>query len=100
MIEGDLEVARLAFDAGNLRVGHDLDIGLPVAFDEFRQLDAHRAVVGRKRLVELGHLAADGRRLLHQIDLEAGGGEIERRLNAADAAADDHHVPAIVVRGT
>ena len=36
-------------------------------------------------------------RLLHQVDLEAGGGQVERGLDAADAAADDHHVAAQVV---
>ena len=65
----DGEVSGLALDAVDIGVGHQLDVGRPVGFDELRRLDAHRAVVGREGLVELRHFAADGRRLLDQIDL-------------------------------
>jgi len=79
-------------DALDLGVGEDLDVGVPVALDELGRLDAHRAVVRGERLVELRHLAADGRRLLDQEDLEAGGRHVERGLDAADPAAHDHDV--------
>jgi hypothetical protein len=44
----------------------------------------------------LRHVTADGRRLIDQIDLETRFGEIKRCLNAADAAADNHHVADII----
>ncbi len=93
----DLEVPRLTFDGLDFRVGQDLDVGMSVTFDELRRFDAHRAVVGGEGLVQLGHLAADGRRLLDQIDPIARSGEIERGLDAADAATDDHDIPEVAV---
>ena len=54
-----------------------------------------RAVVGRKGLVELGHVAADARRLLDQVHLEAGSGKIEGGLDTADPSADDHDVSEV-----
>ena len=96
-VQGDLEVARLPLDADDFGIAQDVYVGMPAAFDELGRLDAHRAVVGGKRLVELRHLAADGRRLVHEVDPEAGFGEIEGGLNAADAAADDQHVSDAVV---
>ena len=93
------EVAGRSLHAGDLGVGHDLDVGVPVALDELGRLDAHRAVVGREGLVQLRHLPADGGGLLHQVDLEAGRRQVQRRLDAADAAADHHHVAAQVIIG-
>ena len=40
-------------------------------------------------------LPADGRSLLDQVDLEAGGGQIQSGLDPADAAADHHDVAEI-----
>ena len=91
-VQGDLEVSRFSFDADNLGVGQDIDIGMPAALDELRGFDAHRAVIGGKCLVELRHFPADGRRLVDQVDFEAGFGEVEGGLNAADPAADDQHI--------
>ena len=59
------------------------------AVDHLRRQDARRAVERRERLVDLGHLAADGRLLLDDVDLEAGLRDVERGLDAGDAAADD-----------
>jgi len=68
---------------------------MPVTFDELGGFNAHRAVIGWKGLVELSHLAADGRRVLNQENLVTGIGQIEGGLNAADPSADDHDVPKI-----
>ncbi|OPX96081.1 MAG: hypothetical protein A4E59_01381 [Syntrophorhabdus sp. PtaB.Bin027] len=38
-----------------------LYVGVPAAFHKFRRFNAHGAVIGGKGLVELGHMAADGR---------------------------------------
>ncbi len=80
-------------------IGQDFDIGMPITFDELGRFDAHGAVIGGKSLVELGHLAADGRRFLDQIDLVSCGGKIERGLNTADPATDDHDISHIAVCG-
>jgi len=39
----------------------------------------------------LGHAAADGRRGFQQVDLEARVRQVQRRLDAGDAAATDQH---------
>jgi hypothetical protein len=70
------------------------------AFEKLRRFDAHGAVVRGKGLVELGHLAADGRRLVNQVNLEAGVRKIESGLNTADPTADNHDVAEIIVGET
>ena len=52
--EADLEAPRLPFYRLDAGVGHDRDIRVRRAFDEFRGKDAHGAVVGGEGLVELG----------------------------------------------
>jgi len=64
---------------------------VPPGLDQLGRDSAHGAVVGGEGLVELGHLAANGRLRLDQVDLEAPLGEIERGLHPGDAAADDHY---------
>jgi len=95
--EGDVEIPGFPFNSVDLGVGEDLYVGMPVAFDELRGLDAHGAVIGGEGLVELRHLAADGGRLLHQIDLVARGGEIEGGLDTADPSPHDHDVAKTAV---
>ena len=51
--------------------------------------DAGRAVERREGLVELGHVAADRRLALDEVDREAGVGDLERGGDAGDPAADD-----------
>ena len=87
----DGEVTHLAGDPRHLGAGHDLDVQMPPALHQLGGQDAHRAVVGGEGLVQLGHHPADGGRRLHQVDLEAGFGQVERGLDAADPPPDDHH---------
>ncbi len=94
--QGDFESSRFPFNPVNLSIGQDLYIGLPVDLDQFGCEYSHRAVVGGKRLIELGHMAADGRRFLHHIDFEARGGKIERCLNPADSAPHHHDITEFV----
>ncbi len=54
--------------------------------------DAGGAVQRGEGLVELGHVAADGGLALHQVDVLAGVGQGERRVDAGDAAAHHQHV--------
>jgi len=56
-----VEVSCLSFYVLNLGKGKDLDVGMPADLDQLGCEYSHRAVVGRKGLVELGHVAADAR---------------------------------------
>ena len=84
-----MEIADEAAHLFDLRVGVDVNFFVLRAVDHFRGQNARRAVKRRERLVDLRHLAADGRLLLDDIDLKTGLRDIECRLNARDAAADD-----------
>ncbi len=87
--DADGEVPRGALDRLDFGIGQLLDVQVSAAIDHSRSERAHRAVVGRERLVELGHHAADGGAFFDQIDLVSGLGQIQRSLHASDAAADD-----------
>ena len=68
---------------------------MPADLDQFRREDSHRAVIRGIGLVQLGHVPADGRCFLNQVDLESGRRQIKGRLDSADPAADNHHVAEI-----
>ncbi len=69
--------------------GKDLDVGVLSDLGEFGHLNSYGAVQGGEVLIQGGHLAADGGRLLHQDHLGAGLGQVQGGLNAGDAAAYD-----------
>src|SRR3990172_3387505 len=73
---------------------------MSAAFQELRRFNAHGAVVRGKGLIKLGHLAADGRRLVDQVNLEARVGKIKSGLNTADPTADDHNISEILFART
>ena len=85
------EVASLSIHAKHIGVGENLDVEMAAHVHQLGADVAHRAVIGRERLIELRHVAADRRFLLDEVDLEALIGQIERGLHPRDAAADDHH---------
>jgi hypothetical protein len=91
LAQGGGEVARLAGDG--LYIGHGVQVDVQVAagLHQLGGNDTHGAVVGREGLVQLGHDAADGRTLFCQDDPVAGIGQIQRCLNAGNAAADDQY---------
>jgi hypothetical protein len=93
--KGDVKVTHFPFYADYFRVCDNFNIWMTADLDHFRCEDSYGAVIGRKGLVELGHVASDARTFLDQIDPESGGGHIEGGLNAADSATDDHHVSEI-----
>ena len=68
--QGYLEVSCLTFHTIDFGIGEDLYIGMPADLDQLRREYSHGAVIGRKGLVELGHMAADGRRFFNQIHLK------------------------------
>ena len=49
---------------------------MPADLDQFGREDSHRAVIGGKSLVKLGHVPANARSFLNQINLETGSGKI------------------------
>ncbi|OPZ85249.1 MAG: hypothetical protein BWY76_01490 [bacterium ADurb.Bin429] len=86
------EVAHVAGHLRHFRVGPQRDVRVHPHQRHFRGEDAGRAVEGGEGLVELRHVAADGRLALHQVDLLAGVGQRQRRVDAGDAAAHHQHV--------
>ena len=91
------EIPRFALDLLHLGVGEHLYVGMPFAFDELGGFNAHGAVVGGECLVEMCHLAPDGRRFLYKVDLESRGAEVKGGLYAADASSDDHDITEITL---
>ena len=97
--QGYLELSWLPFHPVDIGIGQDFYVGMSVGFDEFWRFNAHGAVIGGEGLVELGHLAADGRGLVDQVNLETRVGEIERGLNTADPRPDNHTSPTLLSAG-
>jgi hypothetical protein len=95
-----LEISCLPFDTVNFRIGEDLDVGMPADLDQFGGQNSHRAVIGRKGLIQLGHMAPDARRLLYQVDFETGRGQIQGGLNAADPSTDHQNIADITADET
>jgi len=91
----DPEISCLSFDTVNLCIRQDLDVGMPADLDQFGCEYSHGAVIGGKGLVKLGHMAANGRGLVDQVNFEARIGKIERGLDTTDSAPDHHHITHI-----
>jgi len=96
-LEGYLEVAFFPCDVLYFRIRQYFYVRMPADLDQFGCEYSHAAVVGRKGLVQLSHMAADGRRLLNQIDLKPRGAEIECGLDTADPSTDDQDVSEITL---
>jgi hypothetical protein len=92
-----LEVSCFPLYTVNFSIRQDLYIGMPADLDQFGREYSDGAVIGRKGLVKLGHMAANGRRLVDQVDLKTRSGKIERGLNATDPSADNHDVSKITL---
>ena len=88
----NLKVSCFPLYTVNFRIGQDLYIGMPADLDQFGREDSDGAVVGGKGLVKLGHMAANGRRLVDQVNLKTRSGKIKRGLNTADPSTDYHDV--------
>ena len=85
----DGEVAHKSADRFHFGVGVDLDLFVLCTFHHLRGEDTCRAVKGREGLVDLGHLAADGGLLFHDVHFKSGFRNIQSGLDACDTAADD-----------
>jgi hypothetical protein len=65
---------------------------MPADLDQFGRENSYGTVIGGKGLVKLGHMAANGRCLVHQINPEPRSGKIERGLDPTDPAPDNHYI--------
>ena len=95
LYQGYPKVSCFTFYTVNFGIGEDLDIGVPADLDQFWSQYSHRAVIGGIGLVKLGHMAANGRRFLNEVNLKTSTGKIEGGLNAADPPTDNHDVSKI-----
>jgi hypothetical protein len=93
--QGYLEVSCFSFYAVNFRIGQDLYVGMPADLDQFGREYSNGAVIGGKGLVKLGHMAADGRCLVDQVNFKTSSGKIKRGLNTADPSTDNHNISKI-----
>ena len=98
--QSDLKVSRLPCNTVNLSIGQDLDIGMPVGLDQLGREYSHGAIIGGKGLVELGHMAANARRFLDQVNLKTGSGKIKRGLDTADPSPHNHNISKIIAGET
>lgn len=79
----------------NFGIGQDLYVGMPADLDQLGSEYSDGAVISGKGLVKLGHVTANGRRLVDQINLKTRRGQIKRGLNTADPSTDNHHISEI-----
>ncbi len=98
--QGDLEVPCFSFYTVNFSIRQDLYIGMPADLDQFGCKYSNGAVIGGKGLVKLGHMAANGRCFVDQVNFKTRSGKIKRGLNTADSSAHNHYVSKITVRET
>jgi len=95
--QGNRKVSCFPVYPVNLSVRQDLYVGIPADLDQFGREYSGGAVVGRKGLVKLGHMAANGRRLVDQVNLETCRGKIKGSLNTTDPSTDDHDISKMAV---
>jgi hypothetical protein len=95
-----LEVSCFSFYTVNFSIRQDLYIGMPADLDQFGREYSDGAVIGGKGLVKLGHMAANGRCLVDQVNLKTRSGKIKRGLNTADSSTNNHYVSKITVSKT
>jgi hypothetical protein len=86
--DDDFKMTGLTFDVGHFRIGEEVDVGMIAHIHHFGRDDTSRAIEGGKGLVELGHMAADGWVLLHQMDFESLIGNVEGSLHPCNASAN------------
>ena len=74
-----MEVPGLSFNRDKLGIRQEFDVLVSSGIDHLGCFDTHRAIVGREGLVQLGHLPTDRGLAVHQVDLDARGGKVQRR---------------------
>ncbi len=86
------EVPDRARDLLELGVRQQCDVVVLACFRHLRRQDTGGAIERRKGLVVLRHVAADTRLALDEVDGVAGIRQLQRRLDASDAASDHQRV--------
>jgi hypothetical protein len=81
----------------NVSIGQDFYIGMPADLDQLGCEYSHGAVIGGKGLVKLGHMAANGRCFVNQVNLKTRSAKIKCGLNTADPSTDNHNITKIGV---
>jgi hypothetical protein len=66
--QGNTKIPCTSFYRVDFCIGEDFDVWVPADLDQFRSKNSYGAIVGREGLVELGHMAANGRSRIYQID--------------------------------
>ena len=89
-VQGDGEMARLAFQPLDFGLGENLDVRMLGHLDELGGNQTGGTVVGGEGLVQLGHDPADGDVPFHQVHFVARGRRIQAGLHPGDAAAHHH----------
>jgi hypothetical protein len=87
--DDDFEMTGFTFDVDHFGIGEEVDVGMVGCVHHLGCDDASRAIEGGKGLVELGHMAADGWVLLHQMDFESFIGNVEGSLHPCNARSND-----------
>jgi hypothetical protein len=95
--QGYPEVSCFSFYTVNVSIRQDFYVGMPADLDQFGRKYSYGAVIGGKGLVKLGHMAANGRCLVHQINLKTRSGKIKRGLDPADPSTDNHYITKMTV---
>ena len=90
-----LKVSYFSLYTVNFSIGENLYIGMPADLDQLGCEYSHGAVIGRKGLVKLGHMAPNARRLLDQVNLKTSSGKIKGGLNSADSSTNNHNIADI-----
>jgi len=90
--QGYPKVSCFSFYTFNVSIRQDFYVGMPADLDQFGCKYSYGAVIGGKGLVKLGHMAANGRCLVHQINLETRSGKIKRGLDPADPPTENHYI--------
>jgi len=72
----DGKVSCGTFNMIDFSEGEDLYVGVPADLDQFGCEDSHGAIIGRKGFIQLGHVPADTRPFLYEVNLEARCGQI------------------------
>jgi hypothetical protein len=86
-----LEAPLFSFNFQKLAIRQKLYIQMPADLDQFGGDNSHRAVVGGKRLIQLGHKSADGGGFFQKVDEVSGVGKIQRSLHSGDTATDNQY---------
>jgi hypothetical protein len=96
--QGNRKVSCFPVYPVNLSIGQDFYVRIPADLDQFGREYSGGAVVGRKGLIKLGHMAANGRRLVDKVYPETSRGKIQRGLHTADPSTNHHHIPKVAAR--